>query len=114
MVTTVDHAANQRMGKVIAPAFTYQDIYWQEPVVQDYIQLLVSQLYNIAAATGTREKGAAVDFTDWFNFYTFDVTGDLSLGESFDCLKDSRFHPWVAMIFNYLQGKQPGFFLILL
>jgi hypothetical protein len=74
----------------------------------------MSQLYNIAAATGTREKGAAVDITNWFNFYTLDVTGDLSLGESFDCLKDSRFHPWVAMIFNYLQGKQPGFFLILL
>jgi cytochrome P450 len=112
MVTTVDYAANQRMRKVLAPAFTERAIYQQEPIVQSYVHLLMSQLYNIASSTDSREKGATVNFTDWFNFYAFDVIGDLSLGESFDCLKDSRFHLWVAMIFNHLKGEQPIFFLI--
>lgn len=32
------------------------------------------------------------------------ITGDLAFGESFDCLKDSKNHPWVQMVVGNLQG----------
>ena len=31
------------------------------------------------------------------------MIGDLSFGESFNCLKDTRYHPWVSMIFDSLR-----------
>lgn len=30
----------------------------------------------------------------------FDIIGDLSLGESFGCLQESNYHPWVSFLFN--------------
>jgi hypothetical protein len=40
-----------------------------------------------------------VDMSQWYNFTTFDIIGDLAFGEPFDCLKDSQYHPWVEMVF---------------
>jgi hypothetical protein len=42
--------------------------------------------------------------TAWFNYVAFDIIGDLALGESFNCLRDSSLHPWVAMFFKYFKG----------
>lgn len=37
-----------------------------------------------------------VDLITWLNFFTFDVIGDLSFGESpFSCLAAGEYHPWV-------------------
>jgi len=36
----------------------------------------------------------------WYNYFTFDVIGDLSLGDSFGCLDKSDYHPWVAAVYN--------------
>lgn len=37
--------------------------------------------------------------TKWYNWTTFDIISDLAFGEPFGCLKDSSYHPWVALIF---------------
>jgi hypothetical protein len=39
----------------------------------------------------------------WYNFVTFDIIGDLTIGESFGCLKESALHPWVSILFSYLK-----------
>ena len=41
---------------------------------------------------------------DWINHFTVDVIGDLAVGESFDCLRNSKYHPWVKPLFRFLQG----------
>lgn len=46
--------------------------------------------------------------TDWLNFFTMDVIGDLTFGESFDCLKTGKYHTWVRNLFNYLKGISLG------
>ena len=33
-------------------------------------------------------------------FFTFDVISDLAFGESFSCLANSSYHPWVSFIFR--------------
>jgi hypothetical protein len=33
------------------------------------------------------------------DYATFDIIGALTFGESFGCLEQSEFHPWVALIF---------------
>ncbi|KAJ4366147.1 hypothetical protein N0V83_007782 [Neocucurbitaria cava] len=44
------------------------------------------------------EAGGVVDVTDWFAYTTFDVIGDLALGEPFGCLKSEDFRFWVPLI----------------
>ena len=41
----------------------------------------------------------------WYNFITFDIVGDLGLGESFNCLQDTNLHPWVALIFSHFKAS---------
>lgn len=36
--------------------------------------------------------------TQWYNWTTFDIIGDLVFGEPFGCLQDTCYHPWVSMI----------------
>jgi hypothetical protein len=37
------------------------------------------------------------------NFTTFDIIGDLAFGEPFGCLKNEKFHDWVALIFETIK-----------
>lgn len=52
----------------------------------------------------TPEKGARVNMTDWLNFFTMDVIGDLAFGQSFGCLEEGEYHDWVRILFSYLKG----------
>ena len=40
----------------------------------------------------------------WLNFTTFDIVGDLALGESFHCLEESRYHGWVSILFTQFKA----------
>ncbi|OCK73458.1 cytochrome P450 monooxygenase-like protein [Lepidopterella palustris CBS 459.81] len=66
----------------------------QEPLVKGYADLLMGRLHEQA------KLGDAVDIVSWYNFFTFDVIGDLAFGEPFGCLATSDYHPWVKMIFD--------------
>lgn len=68
-----------------------------------YVSLLVERLREVIAGNG-REAWEDIDMAPWFNFTTFDIFGDLGFGESFDCLENSRYHPWVALLFNSVKA----------
>lgn len=55
-----------------------------EPRVIDYTNQLLARI----EAT----KGSPINMTDWFNFYSFDVIGDLAFGKSFDMLRNGVKH----------------------
>lgn len=40
-----------------------------------------------------------LDIVPWFNYTTFDIFGDLAFGESFECLQNSKLHPWIETLF---------------
>ena len=44
-----------------------------------------------------------VNLRNWFNFLTFDVIGDMCLGESFHALESGEYHHWVISIFEGLK-----------
>lgn len=71
-------------------------------MVVRYVNLLVHKLQEVPrTSTGSPDEAYAdVDVTSWFHFLTFDIFGDLGFGESFDCLQTSKYHPWVALLFN--------------
>ncbi|KAA8575068.1 hypothetical protein EYC84_004286 [Monilinia fructicola] len=59
------------------PKPTAKALRLQEEVVAEYMDLLVSQI----AQRKDEEKG--LNMSQWYNWLTFDIIGDLAFGESF-------------------------------
>lgn len=90
------HSEHLRHRRILATSFSETSLCAQEPIVQGYTKLLTTQLRERAA------RGEVVDAAAWFNYLTFDVIGDLTFGEPFDCVRDGQFHPWISFIFSNL------------
>lgn len=93
-IIIANDADHTRFRKALSHAFSEKALRDQEPLVKAYIDLLIEKLKGVAAS----EQPA--DMMKWYNLTTFDMIGDLAFGESFDGLKNSTFHSWVAMIFQ--------------
>ena len=90
-----DHA---RMRRLLAHAFSDKVLRQQEPIFQSYVNLLVRRLHEKVSTSASLVT--AIDIGKWYDFTTFDITGDLSFGESFHCLEESTYHPWVSILFS--------------
>ncbi|KAJ5384673.1 hypothetical protein N7517_002584 [Penicillium concentricum] len=86
-----DHSRERRL---LSHAFSEKALREQEGLVQSYVDMLVERLKG--EISSSRET---VDMSQWYNFTTFDIIGDLAFGEPFDCLRESQYHPWVKMVF---------------
>jgi cytochrome P450 len=106
LVTTIHTQENQRMRKVVLPAFTERALRAQESVIVKYATQFMDKLQEMATAPNTMKAGANVNMNDWANYFAFDLIGDLAMGESFGCMESSAYHPWVKMIYNYLKGDR--------
>jgi cytochrome P450 len=93
---------HNRMRKLMEHGFTQKALRAQEAIIQSYVSLLMTRLRERAAAGGP--QGGVVDMVDWFNFTAFDIVGDLGFGEPFGCLEESRYHPWITMVFDYVKA----------
>ncbi|KAI4866577.1 cytochrome P450 [Hypoxylon rubiginosum] len=103
LISAIDIDPHARMRKALAPGFTPRALRGQEPILHRYVNLLVERLSELITENqGTR--GVEIDIGPWFNFITFDIFGDLGFGESFDCLRHSRYHPWIALLFNSVKA----------
>lgn len=91
------------MRQVIGPAFTDRAVARQEGIIQSYVTLMVEKLLGEIGRPGNGKMGALVNVVDWMNWWTFDVIGMLTLGESFDCLKETTNHPWATLIYNSMK-----------
>lgn len=60
-----------------------------------YTDTLIEQLRSFS--------GQPLNASKWFNYYSFDVMGDLAYGESFDMLKNGESH-WAIDLLNEGQG----------
>jgi len=81
MANDSDHA---RQRRALSHAFSTKALLEQEYIVQEYIDVFSKKMNEFAA------KGEVVDVTDWFAFTTFDVIGELALGEPFGCLTNGE------------------------
>ncbi|VBB73409.1 Putative cytochrome P450 [Podospora comata] len=100
IVNIVDLELHGRVRRLIAPAFTTSALRGQEPILQQYITLLMDRLRDLVTTENNGTNGVEIDVVPWFNFVTFDMLGDLAFGESFDCLHTSRYHSWIELLTN--------------
>jgi len=83
MAGDADHA---RQRRALSHAFSTKALLEQEYIVKNYIEVFSEKMNEFS------HKRALVNVTDWFAFTTFDIIGDMALGEPFGCLKSRMWH----------------------
>ena len=94
-----------RMRRVLDHAFTPGALKAQEPIIESYVDLLISQLTNKATMLKSPRNEVVLNMLDWYNYMVFDVIGDLGFGEPFNCLRDSTLNPWIEMLFGFIKSS---------
>jgi cytochrome P450 len=89
-----DEEDHSRFRRAFANSFSDKSLRDQAPVVERYIDLFIQKL----------KEQETVDLAAWFNYLTFDLSGDLSFGESFSCLSTGTAHAWVAVAQDFGKG----------
>jgi cytochrome P450 len=82
MANDTDHA---RQRRALSHAFSTKALLEQEYIVKNYVDVFSQKMQDFASGDGI------VDVTDWFAYTTFDVIGDMALGEPFGCLTSGMF-----------------------
>ncbi|KAJ5719828.1 hypothetical protein N7493_006706 [Penicillium malachiteum] len=101
LVCAVDSSVHARQRRLLSHAFSDNALRGQEDLIRGYVDTLIKKLRT---EVDRKETKSIVDIKNWMNYTTFDITGDLMFGESFDCLKDSQLHPWIELIFNSIKA----------
>ncbi|KAL4894556.1 cytochrome P450 [Aspergillus ambiguus] len=91
-IFTAGESEHPRVRKALSYAFSERALRDQEPFVKKYVDLLIQRLGELAAEG---PPTSTVDLVEWYNFTTFDIIGDLAIGQSFNCLRESQYHEWV-------------------
>lgn len=100
-----------RMREALNPAFRASAIRGYEKNMRLYMRLLVEQLGVVAknklsdGRFNKVQEEVPVDIVRWLNFTAFDVVGNIVYGgEPFGCLRRREFHPWLGLIFAWLEA----------
>lgn len=82
MANDIDHA---RQRRALSHAFSTKALLEQENIVMNYINAFSDNMRRFASS------GGVVNVADWFAYTTFDVIGDMALGEPFGCMESGQF-----------------------
>ncbi|KAJ4293480.1 hypothetical protein N0V90_008763 [Kalmusia sp. IMI 367209] len=93
-ILSSNDADHSRIRRCMNHAFSDQALRNQEPIINSYINLLISQLHAKA------KSNTSVDIMRYINFTTFDILGDLCFGESFGALDAEEYNEWMANLFK--------------
>lgn len=101
--TTTDPKFHGRVRGLLSHSFTQDALRSQYPIIQHHADTLVAQLKKRAQTPAKPSDHAVINITDWLNYFTMDVIGDLAFGEPFGCLAKGEYHDWVRTLFMYLE-----------
>ena len=94
-----DRKVHTQQRRLLSHGFSQHAMLQQQPVIGQYISLLIQQLREYS-----KDGSEPVDIVRWLNFTTFDIIGDLAVGEPFGSLKNGKYHAWVALIFDSVKA----------
>ncbi|CUS11625.1 unnamed protein product [Tuber aestivum] len=100
MINERDPHKHSEMKRKLSHGFSAKALLEQEDIVQGYVDKLIGQI-NVH---GTRPEGD--EMVKWYNFFTFDLIGDLAFGQSFGSLNDgmSKPHFWVSLLLGNVRA----------
>lgn len=97
-IISANEANHARVRRLLAHGFSSKALHEQEPILHNYADLLVQKLYEQVP-----NMPKAIDLNKWYTFTTFDLIGDLSFGEPFQCLENKQYHWWVTLMPDAVQ-----------
>ncbi|KAJ5937997.1 hypothetical protein N7454_004339, partial [Penicillium verhagenii] len=92
-IVNEDIDEHKRLRRQMAHGFSEKSMRSQEPMIRKYVDVLLTRLHENCS------KGSVV-ISDWYNFTTFDIIGDLAFGEPFGCLEGCNYDDWIKGIFE--------------
>ncbi|KAF7911101.1 uncharacterized protein EAF01_002609 [Botrytis porri] len=93
IVSARDPAVHREIRKSLSHAFSAKALRLQEEVGLRYMDLFVSQIHK------RKDDEKELNLSEWYNWLTFDIIGDLAFGESFDAV-ESEGHSWISLILS--------------
>jgi cytochrome P450 len=98
-IINADREEHQRFRRALSNGFSEISMRKQEPMIMKYVNLLMDRLHR--EGQGGKK---ALHMEAWYNWATFDIIGDLVFGESFGCLQNVHYHPWVEFVTEAIQA----------
>ncbi|KUJ21564.1 putative cytochrome P450 monooxygenase [Mollisia scopiformis] len=89
-----DPTEHGRMRRNFSHAFSEKSLRDQEPIIGSNIEKMVTRIREVCKDP--------IDITAWLNYVTFDIIGDLTFGDNFQCLDSGNLHPWVSNLFTWV------------
>ena len=99
-ILTANNADHSRMRRLLSHAFSEKALREQEGLIKVHIHNLMEGIRKQVAGPA---KGK-IDVVDWYHWATFDIIGDLAFGESFNCLQEAKWTPWVSKLVQGLKA----------
>jgi cytochrome P450 len=84
-ITMANDADHARQRRALSHAFSTKALLEQEYIVKSYINVFSDKMREFA------KTGTPVNVVDWFAYTTFDIIGDMALGEPFGCLTNGKY-----------------------
>jgi cytochrome P450 len=98
-IASAEYEEHTFLRKGMSRGFSEKSMQDQEPIIGQYVDLLITRLRDHCAENDEGErKPRALDMTAWYNYTTFDIIGDLAFGEPFGCLENAAYHAWVKAV----------------
>ena len=82
-----------RARKILNQAFSPEALRTQEPLLQSHVQELISRLDDECS-----EECRTIDLERWYTWVAFDIVGDTSFGEPFNCVLEPSHRAWPLML----------------
>ncbi|KAI1112770.1 isotrichodermin C-15 hydroxylase [Nemania sp. NC0429] len=98
-IINADREEHSRFRRALSHGFSDAAMREQEPEIVKYVDLLIKRLHQ--ECHQGKEK---LNIEAWYNWTTFDIVGDLVFGQSFKCLQNASYHPWIEFIFRSIRG----------
>jgi cytochrome P450 len=97
-IIVANEARHAYFRKTFSPFFSDKALRQNESVITKNIDLLLEKL-----KAHVESSNGVLDMVKWYNWATFDIIGDLIYGESFGCLKNAEYHPWLAVVLQNIR-----------
>ncbi|KAI6092809.1 putative cytochrome P450 [Hypoxylon rubiginosum] len=97
-IVNADREEHSRYRRALSHGFSSDAMRQQEPMITKYIDLLLQRLHQECD-----EGKAKLNVEAWYNWTTFDIVGNLVFGQSFHCLENVNYHPWIEFIFRSIR-----------
>ncbi|KAF2823676.1 putative cytochrome P450 [Ophiobolus disseminans] len=91
-----DPGVARRMKADLSLAFSSKALLEQEDIVQRVINQFIESV-----SLEKHSKGK-VDMAKWLELVAFDLMGEMTFGESFDCIANGERHDWIKLILDHL------------